>query len=281
MATRIFPKRGWNGLTVLGKDIVISAWAVPGDSTINNIWLNCHTVGLAQNIFEPMLFGIDGYILPLEDPDSIPTPDQLWDRMVPKESTTGTYDIDTATGQGDVSAFELDDLNYSELLDGLGEVWQSHFLEYRKQVTFASSPTGYDHAAQTYSPTHVYSKHVKANMHVRVPSWVLIGYSTPDTASATRTAWSAPSNEEGWYFLKYIEEAMRYAIPALLGLTSEGTGTHPFDEALTGLEDFLVQVIEDTAGRWDNITARLTVQSRMDVTVPGEIEVQNQISGAS
>jgi len=76
----------------IGEDEVISAYPIPQNGRLNQVNLDIRLiggVGVALGMEKVVLYGIDGYVVPVTDPDATLPYDTAWDRFVPKDDAVG------------------------------------------------------------------------------------------------------------------------------------------------------------------------------------------------
>ena len=88
---RMFARRRAEILVGGATDEVMFGISLPSGSRINDVRAQVHVVG---DIVQPRtavgMYAIEGYILPVFDPDAVVSYDTLWDTLVPKDD-----DVDT------------------------------------------------------------------------------------------------------------------------------------------------------------------------------------------
>ncbi len=79
---RLFPKM-WKQIQVAaGVDNVVLHWAIPGESTINGLWLDLRLIGSEISELNAAMYGADAFVLPVLDPDAAQAVNDMWDKQV-------------------------------------------------------------------------------------------------------------------------------------------------------------------------------------------------------
>lgn len=260
-------------IAALGTDVVIGGCLVPSEGSLNNVWGDCHVIGLDDITHEKAaLYGLTGYVVHEPDPDNTQSFDTLWDVMVPKDTDVASGALDLSTGSADVSPeFEPGEPNIERMMDGSVLDDDNMFFKRRKMITFASSPSGFDVGGtpDSYIPTDRFRIRSGKKVNVDLMSVALLGFSSPQMDDTTTTIWTTPSDEAVWMQLKYIDMVLEQAFVQLIGLTEAGAET-PWEDAATMLEDFLEPtVVEQTAADFASEDYNVFTSLTFDISVPG------------
>lgn len=258
-----------------GADAVIAFCPIPADSKVEasiQVELRGSDVGFGNAV----AYGIDAYVVEIQDPDTVVQIDTLWDRFVPKAiaPADGVYDLDT-TGAEVNAAFEPGDVNF-ELLIGSGD-GPRRLYKRRKMVTFVGgNGQGFNWVtsnASTFIPTDQFSINVRS-VRVEAPSYLLIGLSSPDLANKTETVESTLTELE-WTTVQLAEWSLDMALPSLLGMIEVGAET-PFTDVMTHLTNFMApNWFEVATDRWETETWGCHTMAKYKVTVPGRLSRPN------
>jgi len=249
---RVFPKILSEVEISAASDKIIGAFFVPPGCTWNGFWME-HSmhVNTPQDKSYAFLYGVDAYLIPINDPDTDINLDTLWDESVPKDTAVGSSVLDMDTASADPTPrFELGELNPSDLI-GLSTVPEQLMSPRRQLITFAKMPLAFHmdpitpFTAQFYIPSDYYKTRSKTRRHTEVPAVVLIAASSPDY-NATDSFWSNLQSTSEWLQLKYLGETQRDAWTYISGLVSAGT-QESASEAATLLEGFMEKFYEQNA----------------------------------
>lgn len=270
MTIRVFPKI-YSSITQAGAtDGVLFALPLPAGAKVNNVWMEVHIIGAGFQGFETIsLYGMHGYVLPVLDPDAGTTPDAIWDAQVPKDAPMAADALDLDTAAADTRAvLELGDVSIAKLV---GITTAPHRVFSREtMISLANKPTGYDRTGNNFVPTDIFRARVKSNVSVEVPSYYLIGLSSPDTL-ASASAWPVINTDGEWAHLQYMEYALQQAWMSLVGLTETGAES-PYEDAMNLIANYMEVFHEATAGDFAAITWNALGKATFDVTLPGSAD---------
>lgn len=246
---RVFPKIVSEVLIGPASDKIIGAFFVPPGCSWNGFWME-HSmhVEVPQKTGFAFMYGVDAYLIPIDDPDTDINLDTLWDESVPKDTAVGTSVLDMDTAGADATPrFELGEINPSDLI-GLSTVPEELMSPRRQLVTFPKMPVGFHmdplspFTDRYFIPTDFYKTRSRTRKHTEVASVVLIAVSCPDYAG-TDNYWTALQSTGEWLMLKYLGETLRDSWTYLSGLVSAGT-QESASEASTLLERFMEKFYE-------------------------------------
>lgn len=212
------------------------------------------------------MYGVEGFVLPVLDPDSQASYQTIWDQLVPKDSDTDTIDLDTA-GADSTPAFEPGESAMAEVLNvGLQP---ERVYKRAKLITFASAPKWQEEAGVLeYAPSDTFTIRVKRRIHVNQPSIIVFGLSSPDLTD-TVNAEPLILEETEWPRVQYMEMTLEQALIKFMGLTEAGAET-PWEEAAALLRKHLEpDLFEETAGAWGQMTWSVFVDAVIDHSVEG------------
>lgn len=252
--------------TAAGQDDVLFGISVPGESVVNNIRCDVHLVG--KNSFtqgESAWYGVEGWILPIMDPDTTANYNVTWDRLVPKD-TDGNMDLDTGA-QDQSSFFEPGESDWSQLLDiGLRprRVYQRLRL-----LSYATAPKPHTESdAVKWTPTDAFRVQVARRLYVKQPSVLLFAVGSPNVDDVTTTQ-EQHLEEDEWGRVAYAEHMVEQAQMDLLGLTDGGT-------SIASATDLIQKHMEpdmynQTAGSWRGLAAKVWGDALIDHSVKGRL----------
>lgn len=277
---RAFPKILSQILIAPASDKIIGAFFLPPGCTWNGFWMEHSMMATAPQLVQyAYMYGVDAYVIPIDDPDTNINLDILWDESVPKDTAVGSsvLDMDTA-GSDTTPRFELGELNPSDLV-GLSTVPAPIMTPRRQLITFPKMPVAFhlDPAdpgtAPYYIPTDYYRTRSRQRHQTEVPAVVLIGVSSPDYAN-TQSFWTALQSTSEWLQLKYLGETQRDAWTYIAGLVSAGT-QESASEAATLLETFMEKFYEENAGAFggdSQLTWKSFAKITADISLTGYYE---------
>lgn len=263
-------------------DLSIGHAIVPSEGALNSVVGQVHCIPTAGfNVTISVMYGCDGWLIPMPDPDTVDLVDDVWDRFVEKDFglASGAVDLDTTTP--DIISFDEPGIPQPDRITGVTNMLNDQrFFRRRKILSFASNPTGFDAGDDTYRPADVFSLRARRRMGAEVMSIAVVGFGSPAMSSVTTTHKSTPTEEE-WIQIKYMEVVLEQAWMDLIGLTEAGAET-PWEEATALIADMLEPlIIEDPATMWGTATFRVFSQLTWDLSVPGRRDLSKALTGAS
>ena len=272
---RMFARRMSQITTVAGTDQVIAGWSLPSETVIHDIRLKVQMVGnsfvLDPNVAH--MYAVEGWILPVHDPDAAPTYDALWDQLVPKDTDQEVIDLDTEAS--DTSSFyEPGEAGpWSEVMDiGLNpeRVYHRHKIQTSgngARLVYQDTQTPF---AEKWAAYDQFMVHVGKRLRVRQPSVLVFAIATPVLDSTTTNIASVLTENE-WPQLKYASATLERALMSLFGLTEAGAET-PWVEASALLKKHIdPDMYEETAGSWGQADYRIYTEAMLDHSVVGDI----------
>lgn len=253
---------------------------LPSDSVLHDIKGEIHILEDQDlNVNAATFYGLEGYILPLLDPDAGISFETLWDNLVPKDTDVQAIDLDT--GAADTTPFfEPGESDWAQVLD-IGMRPEKIYGRY-KMLTGLNA---HIKVKDTETPFSLEARHgdlvrlrVKKRYRVRQPSVVVFGIASPaldDTTANVETALG--ENELGR--VKYARQMLEMAMMDLLGLTETGAET-PWEEATDLLQRHLEpDVFEETATRWTSPQFSVFSDVKFDHSVVGSLSVKQLSTG--
>lgn len=276
MSLRVFRHQLGEVTVTAGTDEVVGSMPIPSECSQNNVWGSLHVLGEDDNFTtDALLYGVDGFVVPVPDPDTPDSVDDIWDRLIDKDDdlTAGALDLDETAADTD-NLYEAGEPSIGTILDAHLYQDDNHWFKKRGMVTFATSPTGFNFATSnlsTYQPRDVVRVRSRKRIYTEFMSMSLLGVSMP-TVITTATVPNTPGHVE-WMQEKYIEVILEQAWMTLLGLTEAGAES-PWENAASLIQAITEpDVFEDTTGRFQSAT-QITVFGELtwDVSVPGRRE---------
>lgn len=260
-----------------GADEVVADMPIPSECSQNNVWGKCHVIG-PDDAFttDVQLYGADGFLLAVPDPDTLDSVDDLWDRIVDKDDdlTAGAIDLDETAADTD-NLYEAGEPSIGAVLDAHLYKDDNHWFRKRGLMSFATSPTGFQFqtsSLSTFQPRDFFKVRARKRIFTEVFSMSLFGISNPNVVTFA-TVPNSPSSSAEWLQQKYMEVVLEQAWMTLLGLTEAGAES-PWENAASLIQKILEPgVYEDSTGAFQSSTSfRVFMETTWDVTVPGRRE---------
>ncbi len=240
--------------------------SLPSDTVIHDIKLKVNLVGTSEALAssDAHMYAIEGWILPVLDPDSIDQYDAIWNALVPKDTDVTTMDLDTGTSDS-TPFYEPGEADWSALMDvGLRpeRLYHRHAIRHignASSFTFQDNQTPF---AVKWIANDIVRVHIRRRLRVRQPSCLVFALATPALDDTTASSQSILIENE-WASVKYASQMLERAMMSLFGIVEAGAET-PWDEAVALLQKHLdPDVFEETATAWG--TAQYNAFSEMVV----------------
>lgn len=269
MSILVFPAQASQKAVAAATDEIVAAVPMPADSVLNKIWVRQSVIGLAQSVLMAALYGVDAYVIPVLDPDTAQDPDDMWDKQVPKDDAVGSDVLDLDTGTADTTpVFEPGDPSISRLLDMTTA--PRRVLKRRRMLTFADRAAGFEVGTpDTFIPAETWRTVARPRTRIRVPSWLLLGVSSPGTL-LTVTAFDQVANEKDWAMMQFLPHTLENMMIQLVGLTEAGA-EKPYEDAATLVSVWLQQFVEETAGSFVAQTWTVFTELTASLTINGDL----------
>lgn len=258
-----------------GEDTVIAGVWVPSGSIITRVRGEVSLTGPSELLLGQVVsYGLEGWVLPKEDPDSGETMNAVWDRFVPKD--TGAFVLDLDTGASDSAPFYEPGLIAWEFLYDMGTEAR-RILHRHRMLSAANGSIGFRQDEETpflehWFPGRVERVDVARPIRVNGPSLVVFAVGAPLTTSTSATTPVAGFSEEDWGRIKFIDEVLENAMRHLLGLTEAGAET-PWVDAATLLKEYLDPlVLEGNAATLQPKSWLASGELTFDIVVPGRMK---------
>lgn len=273
---RIFGRRAMQSTIAAGTDQVIAEFPIPAGGRLNNINLEVHVLGPDERTADFMqIYGIAGFVVPILDPDAQVSLDTIWDQLIPKDLDAGSGVFDIDTGATDATPeYELGELDLSAVFE-LTSIGPREIFRRQKRLSMAVNPAGYaqiDSVPDKYKPNDYFTTKISKGVSVSAPSYVLIGFSSPDLTQTTAT-FPVTISEKEWIQYQYLEQAVENMLMFVAGLVEAGSET-PYTEASDLVAKLLeADVFEEDAGFFDPVTFTVFCFATFDVTVPDRMQL--------
>jgi hypothetical protein len=248
---------------------------MPPGTRLNNVWLDVsvlQTSGVAINV--ATLYGLSGFVVNMDDPDSPVNYDHLWDSMIAKDQTE-SYDIlsiDTASATTSPE-FDVGKLDLFQIL-GTNLVGNMQIYQRRQLLTFPKRPIAYDPSNDTYFPQDAFKVHITNGPTVKSPSVAMFGFSSPGLAGGqaiTSDQISATPSESQWLYTMYAEVFLYDMWKHLIGVTP-GSSTDPYDTVSAWFAQLLEDQLftEDQSDAFSAVDYKVWTKATWDITVIGK-----------
>ncbi len=270
---RLFSRRLTERTIGVGTDAMIYAMSLPSGSVIHdiNLELKMHQAAF-RDIGDVVMYAVEGWILPVLDPDQSVAYDTLFDNLVPKDSDVESIDLDT--GATDATPFfEPGEPDLTGLFDvGLQPeriYTASRMLDVNDALTiFQDNQTPF---AIKYIVGDTKRIRIRKRYRVSQPSVLVFAVASP---SLDDTSSSSPvmATEAEWGQTKYIGHVLERALLHVFGLTEAGAET-PWEEATALLKLHLEpDVFEQNAGSFVGATWAAVCRGIVDHSVEGRLQ---------
>ncbi len=257
-----------------GGDTVIGWCPLPAGARITKVWMDVDLAGASTPFPDAVAYQMHAYVLPCLDPDTLPaTPDDMWDKQVPKDAVVGTSMLDLDTGAADTGLVnEYEELQFDDML---GQSTAPDEVFKRNRIITVGSDLSAVLSATTFLPVDRFKVQMsgKKFQTVDVPSVLLFAVGSPN-ANALDSAWTGadawmPDSDGQWALLGMPEVMLELAVQRGVGLVTPGTGTIAHDDALETLARFLEQTYFFAAGDIQATNWRSTARFTYMVSLPG------------
>ncbi len=272
MSIRMFARRMQKRSITAGTDGVFLGISLPSDAVVHDINILAHILSATTfGIREIGMYAIEGWILPVLDPDAATTFQVLWDNLVPKDTDVETMDLDTAATDA-TPFFEPGEPDFSDLMEvGLRP---ERIYSSQRLMSFANAAMRFQDNQTSFSvlwhAASVERIRIKKRFRVTQPSVLLFALASPSLDDTVTTEPAAASEAE-WGQTKYIGHVLERALLHLLGITEAGAET-PWEEATALLKKHLEpDVFEQTAADMLGVAWDVTARGIVDHSVEGRL----------
>ncbi len=261
-----------------GSDEVLFGLTLPSGSIVHGIHAEisyvCGSISAGANLFAAVRMGaisVEGWILPILDPDAGASWDAVWDALVPKDTDVDVMDLDSVATDA-TSFFEPGEMAMANLFNvGLQP---RRIYHHHKILSIADGAVGVVQDNQTpfqleYTPGGKLTINIGRNIAVSQPSLLAFAFGVPlmdDTAVGVPTVLSESQIPQ----VKYMRDVLSRAMLHQLGLIEAGAET-PWEEASALLRLHLnPDIFEDTAGLF---------VTQGEYIVAGEVTIRHSVTG--
>ncbi len=278
---RMFARRLHNTTVAIGADRIIFGLSLPSGSRINDISLD---VRLHQDwgldMDKMVMYAVEGWILPILDPDSAVNLNTLWDNLVPKDTDVESIDLDSVAADA-TPFYEPGEPDWSDMFEvGLRpeRVYHTNRMLTIEEGSVFTAQDNQTPFAPLWMPGAVEKIRVRQNYSVSQPSVLVFAVANPSLDDTTATELTAASENE-WGQLKYIGHVLERAMLHLFGVTEAGAET-PWEEATALLKKQLEpDPFEEASGNMASVAWRTMTKSIVDYSVVGRLEDMTISSG--
>lgn len=275
---RMWARRRGQRSVAAGSDKVIFGLSLPGGSRLHNITARLSVAGSGTHVLSKVLaYAMEGWILPVTDPDTGITFDALWDSLVPKDSDIQTLDLDTENID-DTPFYEPGEVDWSAMFDFVNRPTRI----YERHRFLTAGHTGHtvinSADAISFMPLDSWQIKLRKRYYIAEPSVVLFALASPSLDDTTATMESALTEAE-WPQVQYIEAVLERAQMQLLGVFEPGAET-PWIDAATLLQKHLEpDIAEETGGAFASDTFFVQADAIFDHSVEGSMGKMQVSSG--
>lgn len=263
-----------NSAIAIGSDQVIAGVWLPAGSILGDIRGHVSLVSPTEiTLSQVVVCSVEGWILPVDDPDSVATMNALWDSHVPKDTTTFTLDLDEAAADA-APFYEMGSIAW-EFLYNVGaaakRIYHRHdVLSAVDSVVLTRQDTETPFTEQFFAGKR-YAVKVRGGGRITQPSLAVFAVGSPATTTTSATVAVSALVEHEWGRIKFIDHVLEQALMSSLGLTEVGAET-PWDEASDLMKKYLdADMLEANAGTVIPTVWLASGELVFDVIVPGRM----------
>lgn len=281
MSLRIFRHTLTQRVATFTDTVVLTATPLPSECRQNNFWSEVHLIALDAvelSIEAAFIYGVDGWVTHIEDPDTTGSWDSVYNNMIPfdKDVASGAFDLDTS-GSSSGPAFEPGEPSIEALMGASNVRGDAHWFKRRKMITYASNPRGLDNASDPprWSANDWFTGRSGKRIGVELMSGSMLAITIPtmNDIAVSGSLINSPTGDAEWIQIKYMEVMLEQAWMHLSGLTEAGAET-PWEDAALLVEDIVEPgVQETTAGAFASLNSvNAYCVATWDLSVPGRRE---------
>lgn len=204
-------------------DETIAFCPLPTGAKLNNTWLDISVISdTAVAVKKWVFYGISGYVVEIDDPQTATTLNTIWDNTISKDTSYhGALDaVDLEPGAEGQPEFEPGFFDLEELL-GTDNQSNVEVFKRRKNINFAKNQTGWDPGSGgTWRPTDTFTTHLKGGPKVDRMSYLLFGFSAPHLDNRS-TPEPAVIPESSWFILQFLDMFLEEMVKIAVGLASD------------------------------------------------------------
>lgn len=270
MSTRMKARRTFQRNVVADSDDVVAGVWLPAKTKVNSVRGYASFTAGQQALGVAVMGALEGWVLPVEDPDTAQTMEVVWDLFVPKDTGANVLDLDTAT-QDTTPFFEPGEVYWESIFD-IGaqprRLYHQHFMSTIGHNAISVNRDPATPFLYEYLPGKVV-RFGTGPFRVDGPSLLVFGAAAPLMDVTSASAALDALAEEDWGQLMFIDHVLERAQLSLLGLT-EATAETPWEEAVVLLRTYLDPIVlEETAGSFLGINWSVKGEMQVEVEVQG------------
>lgn len=279
MSTRVFRHTRYAHNVLSGADMVIADCPIPQGCSQLNVWGEVHCASIEAEALdwdEATSWGLEGWVIPVQDPDTALDLNTLFDQFVPKdtEMTPGSFELNPTTVAA--SFMDYGEVNIDQIMDMGNLDPQARWYSYSKMLSWANNRVNLVAGSpDTFSVQDVHKIRSRKNMSADVMSWSVLAAGVP-TGGDVDASRSTYASEALWAQTKYVDVVLEQAWMELLGLTETGAET-PWTEAALAVQDLVepepVFVTGALTANWNPCDLHVWCQATFELRVPGRKEI--------
>ncbi len=280
MGTKMIARRTFQRTILSGSDDVLAGVWLPANTRVNGAsgYVGARTA--KAPIGTAAMAAVEGWVLPVDDPDATATMEVHWDTHVPKDTGVDVLDLDTVA-QDTAPFFEPGEVFWESLFD-IGvqprRVFHHHWMSSAEKNSLAINRDPETPFLYEFIPGKTFPIGT-GPFKVIGPSLLVFGGAAPSMNATSTSAALAPLAEEDWGQIQFIDHVLERAQLHLLGLFEAGAET-PFEEASALLRSYLdPPVLEETGGYFLSDTWNMAGELIVDLTVEGTMPKQTINTG--
>lgn len=275
----LFPKLVSQTLIPTATDVVIAAFAIPGQSKLKHVWMDISIVAaVAQSVLSATMYALTAYIVPVLDPDAQTGINTMWDQQIPKDDALAldTIDMDGVTTADASPEVQIGDPSIEELFN-VGSRPEQIFRRV-EMITFGKQSAGFvTGTPPTFFPRDSFKTEMTRNYFVEYPSMLLFGVSAPAVA-AVGAAPFIPQAVQDWMQLRFMGDTAVDAWKLAAGLPEAGAES-PYEDAATLIDAYLEQFYQSTAGGFVAQAFHAHASMRAMIDVEGTLAIASLSAG--
>lgn len=262
-----------------GTDQIMFGISMPSGSVVTKVQSHVSLGALVPTTLADFrAYGVEGWVLPIVDPEAAVSFTTIWDNLVPKDTDVQAIDLDTGTADT-TSFFEPGEADWSQLLQ-IGLRPRRVFQRLRLLSAWGPPNLGQVMLDTTFKwlPRDNFVINLARPIRVSRPSVLVFAIASPAMDDEGTTIESSLAENE-WGQIKYIEQVIERAMMDLLGLTEAGATT-PWEEATDLLQKHLEpDMVVDAAMLGATTTWHGVHDSRIHMRVKGTFEGMTLTTG--
>lgn len=267
-------------------DTVLCAVALPKGGRVLSVHGELHVVGEeAQPVDEWMAYGFMSELIPVIDPTTQITYQQLWDNVVVKaadptnSANTQMLDYDWETADT-APAIEPGEMDIDDLL-GLTQGQKEIIAPRLEWMSWAKSRQGGYAAAtpDTFLPSDFKTFRSRRTVVADVPSAAILTFSNPLLDDVIVENDFVPPIDEGeWYMMANMEDTLRQFAKINAGVTESGSES-PYSEASTLLANLVApRMLDESTTTYNSVTYDVLCVATWVLDFPSD-SIPNTIDG--